>query len=233
MDELFNKIFELFREDKIIIHEIKGAKDVKDMIKVIKKYRLLSYIKSMEDISVNLKIDLSKTILNYSKYDKFVLFFRDSRRKDLLRIINNKNNGENIDDINVLFTNIENKVNKMDKDEKKALINDFFESIKRFKGIFKTEGFSFDSWFYNDYTLLIGYTYLKEFEKEYGQYDEKSRKFLRQLSDAFNRAIEGFNELSNEWKNVYKSLKTHKSDKEWVHKFFFVEVPQNINFKFD
>ena len=53
------------------------------------------------------------------------------------------------------------------------------------------------------------------------------------MFDAFNRAIEGFNELSNEWKNVYKSLKTHKSDKEWVHKFFFVEVPQNINFKFD
>lgn len=175
MEVLFNKIFELFREDKIMIHEIEGAKDVKDMIKVINKYRLLSYIKSMEDISVNLKIELSKTILNYSKYDKFILFFRDSRRKELLRIINNKNNGEHIDDINGLFTNIENKVNKMDKDEKKALINDFFESIKRFKGIFKTEGFSFDSWFYNEYILLIGYMYLKEFEKEYGQYEEKSK----------------------------------------------------------
>ena len=116
----------------------------------------------------------------------------------------------------------------MNEDEKKQMVSDFFESIKRYKGNFNTEGFPFDSWFYNEYTLLVGYTYLKEFEKEYGQYDEKSKKFLRQLSDSFNNAIEGFGALGQEWKDVYKSLKSHKSEKEWVHKYFFVEIPQNI-----
>lgn len=229
MDELFNKIYELFREDKIVAHEIEGAKDVKEIIKVIEKYKLLSYIKSIEDISVNLKIELSKIILSYSKYDKYIWFFRDKRRKELLNIISNKNNGKNIDDIDSFYIQIENQVNKMKKDDRKRMINDFFDSIKRFKGSFNTEGFSFDAWFYNEYTLLVGYTYLKTFEKEYGQYDEKSKKFLRQLSDAFNKAIDGFKELGNEWKNVYKSLKSHKSDKQWVHKYFFVEVPKKLN----
>jgi hypothetical protein len=226
MDDLFNKIYELFREDKILTHEIEGAKEVKEIIKIIEKYKLLSYIKSIEDIGVNLKIELSKTILSYAKYDKYAWFFRDSRRKQLISIINSKNNGKYINDIDDFYSMIEKKVNKMNKDDKKELITDFFESIKRFKGIFNTEGFSFDAWFYNEYTLLVGYSFLKEFEKEYGQYDEKTKKFLRELSDSFNKAIEGFLELSNEWKNVYKSLKSHKSDKEWVHKFFFVEVPQ-------
>lgn len=229
MDELFNKIYELFREDKIVTHEIEGAKDVKELIKVIQKYKLLSYIKNIEDISVNLKIELSKIILSYSKYDKYIWFYRDSRRKELLNIISNKHNGKNIDDINNFFIEIGNQIDKMKKEDKKNLINDFFDSIKRFKGSFNTEGFSFDAWFYNEYTLLVGYTYLKRFEKEYGQYDEKSIKFLRQLSDAFNNAIEGFKELNSEWKNVYKSLKSHKSDKEWVHKYFFVEVPKELN----
>lgn len=226
MDDLFNKIYELFKGDKIVTHEIEGAKDVKEIMKVLDKYKLLSYIKSIEDIGVNLKIELSKTILSYAKYDKFIWFFRDSRRKDLLNIINNKMNGKNIEDIEECYSIIENKIKKMSRDDKKGLIIDFFESIKRYKGIFNTEGFSFDVWFYNEYTLLVCYLYLKGCEKEYGQYDEKSKKFLTQLSDSFNKAIEGFLELSNEWKNVYKSLKSHKSDKEWVHKYFFVEVPK-------
>ena len=229
MDDLFNKIYELFLEDKIVTHEIEGAKNVEEIIKVIKKYKLLSYIKGMEDLSVNLKIELSKIILSYSKYDKFIWLFRDSRRKDLLKIINNKNNGKQIDSIDNLFEEIEIKIKKMSSNDKKKLIKDFFESIKSYKGSFNTEGFSFDPWFYNEYTLLVGYTYLKNFEKEYGQYDEKSKKFLRQISDAFNEAIEAFQNLYKEWKDVYKSLKAHKSDKEWVHKFFFVEIPQKIN----
>ena len=100
-------------------------------------------------------------------------------------------------DINDFYSNIGSKVNKMSSDNKKVLIIDFFESIKRFKRIFNTEGFSFDASFYNEYTILIGYSYLKKFR----QYDEKSKTFLRQLSNSFNKEIEGFLELSNEWKD--------------------------------
>ena len=228
MDELFKKMNELFLEDKILTHEIEGANDVEDIIKILQNYRLLSYIKYMEDISVNLKIGLSKTILSYSRYDKFVWFYRDSRRKKLLKLIKEKNDGMPVNDIDGLFARIEGKIKEMNSDDKKNLINDFFDSIKRYERSFNTDGFEFNPWFYNDYTLLVGYTYLKEFEKEYGQYDEKSKRFLRQLSDTFNNAIDSFGELSKEWKNVYKSLKSHKSDKEWVQKYFFVEVPKAI-----
>ena len=39
-------------------------------------------------------------------------------------------------------------------------------------------------------------------------------------------AIEGFLELSKDWAKTYQSLKAHNSDKLWINKFFFVEVPK-------
>ena len=48
-------------------------------------------------------------------------------------------------------------------------LQEFFNSIKRFKGVLDTEDFNFDVYFYCEYTLLVGYSYLKEFEKDYGQ----------------------------------------------------------------
>ena len=70
---------------------------------------------------------------------------------------------------------------------------------------------------------------LKRFENEIGQYDDKSKNFLRELCTSLNRAIEGFLDLSKEWESTYKSLKAHKSDKDWVNKYFIVEVPKASN----
>ena len=39
-----------------------------------------------------------------------------------------------------------------------------------------------------------------------------------------NEAIDGFNQLSIEWKEIYASLKAHKSDKEWVNKYFMIDL---------
>ena len=109
---------------------------------------------------------------------------------------------------------------------KKEFVKEFFSSIERFKGVFKTSGFNFDAYWYNEYTLLVGYTLLKKFEKEYGQYDEKSKQFLRELCSSLNKAIDGFLELSKDWESTYKSLKAHKSDKIWINKYFIVEIPK-------
>ena len=226
MDKLFRKIYDIFVKLKISIHEIENANDVKEMKEKIEKYELLGNIKTLEDIHINIKINSSKSILSYSKYDCFVIFFRDSRRKELLEQINKLNNGPNIEDIEDEYRSIENEVKKIK--DKKDVVEEFFHSIKRFKGTFETEGFEFDAYWYNEYTLLVGYMYLKRFEnqKEFGQYDDKSKKFLRKLGTSINNSIDGFLELSKEWESTYKSLKEHKSDKEWINRYFIVELPK-------
>ena len=224
LDQLFKKMYELFCDKKISITEIESATNVTEMQQRMKKFELLENLSKLEDIFIRIKINSSKAILSYSKYDWFVPFFRDRRRKNLLKEINELNQGKSIDNIDSLFSNIEDKVKKI-KDQKE-FIQEFFNSIKRFKGVFETEGFNFDAYFYNEYTLLCGYSYLKDFEREYGQYDEKSKKFLRQFVKSLNEAIDGFDKISKDWVETYASLKAHKSDKEWVNRYFIIDLPK-------
>ena len=226
IDKLFDKIFKIFMEDKISIHDIENSIDIGELKKNVEKFELLEKVKYIEDIHINCKIEASKLILSYSNLGIFEPFFRDSKRKELLKEINkiyNKNSYQNNEDIDRLFLEIEKKIK--DIKDKKAVINEFFHSIKRLKGYFNTEGFNFDAYWYNETTLLFGYLYLKEFDVEYGEYDEKTKKYLKEYSCSLNEAIDGFQELSKEWEDTYKSLKSHQSDKEWVNRFFIVDLP--------
>ena len=141
--------------------------------------------------------------------------------------MNEKSNGPKIEDIDNLFSNIESEIKKLTSDDKQKISSEFFESIKKYKGIFDTEGFPFDPWFYNEYTFLVGVLYMKKIlKKDHGKYDEQCKNFLKKLSTSLNTSIDAFGELADEWKEIYASLKTHKSDKEWVNKFFIVEIPK-------
>ena len=189
-----------------------------------KKYTLLQHIKNIEDISINLKINASKKILDTSRtlmWWKLFFVNRDAKRKQLLKEIQKLYNKSDVEDIEQLYSRLEYKVkNSNDKET----ISKFFKSIERFKGFFKTEGFLFDAWYYNDFTISIGYNYLIEFDKEYGQYDDKSKNFIKEFSLSLNKAIDSFEEMSKEWKDVYNELKNHKTNKGWVKRFFIVEA---------
>ena len=222
LDQLFKKMYELFLDKKIFISEIESSTNIKEIKERMSKFELLQNICKQEDIFINNKIISSRTILSYSKYDWFNKFSVDQRRKKLLQEINKLNHGDYISNMDSLFSNIQNKVKNIKN--KSSVIEEFFNSIRRFKGVFETEGFDFDAYFYNEDTLLFGYIYLKEFESDYGQYDEKTKKFLRKFTNSMNEAIDGFNILSNDWKETYISLKNHKSDKEWVNKYFMIDL---------
>ena len=120
---------------------------------------------------------------------------------------------------------LKDELNKL-KNKKEEVAN-FFSGIEKFKNSFKTDGFNFNAYFYNEKTLLIGYLYLKQFKSELGEYDDIFKNFILELSMAFNESIEGFKKLENDWKKVYESLKDHESNQEWVNQFFFVDIPKN------
>ena len=48
---------------------------------IIAKFELLENITKLEDMFIHIKINSSKPKLSYAKYDWFIAFFRDSRRK--------------------------------------------------------------------------------------------------------------------------------------------------------
>ena len=222
MDELFQNIYNIFKNEKITTNEILNSSDMKSFIDNIQKYSLLHHIQKIEDISINLKIEASKKILDTSRklmWWKFSFFNRDSKRKELLKEIQKLYKKD--EDIDNLYSRLEYKVKNLNE---KETISKFFKSIERFKGTFKTEGFLFDAWYYNDYTISIGYNYLIEFEKEYTHYDDNSKNFIKEFSLSINKAIDSFEEISKEWKDVYDELKSHKTNKGWVKRFFIVEA---------
>jgi hypothetical protein len=222
MDELFQKIYDIFKNEKITTNEILNSSDINSFIENIRKYSLLHHIQNIEDISINLKIQASKNILDTSR-DIWWTFFtsRDNKRKLLLKDIQRLYNKSDVEDIEELYSRLEKKVKNLNE---KETISKFFKSIERFRGFFKTEGFLFDAWYYNDFTISIGYNYLIEFDKEYGQYDDKSKNFIKEFSLSLNKAIDSFEEISKEWKEVYDELKSHKTKKGWVKRFFIVEA---------
>jgi len=104
-------------------------------------------------------------------------------------------------------------------------VKDFFDSMEQLKGE-KTKDFNYNAWFYNEYTIAIASTYLEKLLKiaqDLGLLDEKIKNFIIEFSNALNKAIDGFNSLSIEWKKNYEDIKSCKTEHEWIKKFFILE----------
>ena len=221
MDELFKKIYDIFQSKKISINEIKNSKNIDELLDNIGKYDLLSNIRKIEDIQLNFKISISNTILSWSQYDYFVLFNREDRRKKLLKKIAEELQ-DNVTDFDKLYSELENIIKKK---KIKDIVKDFFDSMEQLKGE-KTKDFNYNAWFYNEYTIAIASTYLEKLQKivqDLGLLDEKIKNFTIEFSNVLNKAIDGFNFLSIEWKKNYEDIKSCKTEHEWIKKFFILE----------
>lgn len=222
MDKLFKRIHEMFEKHKISIIELEKNIDNYKLIDFVKKYELLEHFRRVEDEYIYIIINSARLILSYGKTSLFGLFFKENKRKELLEQLISMNS-DKYKDTDSLYNKIEDQINQIkNKDE---VVNDFFNSLLNMRKYFDTSEIDFEA-FYNNHTILIGYFCLKEFEKEYGQYDLKTTEYLKELGGKLNVAIDGFFEISKEWENIYKSLKEHKSNEEWLNKYFIVKIPK-------
>ena len=217
IDELFHKIYQIFGNETIYINHIENKSNLKELRENIKKINLLSKLINIFDNLVNIKIECSKLILSYSKKGFFNLF-KKSRRIELLSEIRQINKGESIYFMEDKLHEIDQKIGEINN--KEDVINEFFDSMRKFKAIYDTAGFDFDTTSYDEHTLLLGYLQFNEFESIYGYYDDKTKKFIIELSKSYNDAINGFEKISTEWKKVYKHLDYKYSNEEWIIKFF-------------
>jgi len=113
IDNLFRKIYEIFKEHKVSIYEIESTK-IQEFISNIGKYKLLKNFKQTLFILVNKKIECSKLILSYSKEDFYVLLLKNKRRKELLCKINEIFGGKKNEDIDVLYSEINDEINHLE-----------------------------------------------------------------------------------------------------------------------
>ena len=103
----------------------------------------------------------------------FIKFYANLNQKNLI-----EKNYENIycleelkankflsicDSIDEVYQQIESKLQNQNLTE---IQKKFFESIKDYEDFLDSSGFPFDVYWYNEDTLAMGYTYMKEFEKD-------------------------------------------------------------------
>ena len=226
MDILLKKIYDLYSNNTINVYDIDVAKNEAEIIKSIEKYKTLEYIHKFIKFHINKKIEASKLILSYSYQDYFVWLMKNKRRNELIEKINELYERKSISNIDEVRENFKNKVDKIEN--KNKIIKEYLESIKNFKDIFEEDGYDLDSSNYNENTFLIGYLFLTQFLNESNKNIISLKKSLKEYCISFNKSINIFKELSFEWEKVYQSLKEHKSDSEWINKFFIVEIPEKI-----
>ena len=207
MDSLFNKIYEVFKSQKINFNEIEKSTNEKQMMNFIGNYKLLEKMKIRLDININLKIHASNIILSYSKNSKKNKFFDmliKKKEKEMLNKISKIYDADKTDiDIDNILLNIKNQINNMDKLDKDILIENIFNSLKTFENIFFISDFDLTPYYYDKHIVLIGAVYLKNFEKEFGEYNEKTKIYLKGYCSILNKAIDGFNLIANEWTSIY------------------------------
>jgi len=227
MDSLFTKIYNLFNQDKISTYEIENTKNTEEIIDKIKKIKSFEKITNFINFHINKKLQVSKLILSYSYQDYFVWLMKDKRRNELIDKINILYKGDKIFDIDELREELKIKVDKIE--DKNIIINEYLKSIIPFKNILENDGYYLDSSKYNETTFLIGYLFSSQYLNKYNQNFINLKNSLKEYCTSFNKAIDGINELSKEWKIVYESLNIHKSDSEWINKFFIVDLPKDID----
>ena len=105
--------------------------------------------------------------------------------------------------------------------------SNFFQSIKDYEDFLDSSGFPFDVYWYNEDTLAMGYTYMKEFEKDSLILEKNLSYLILNYAKALNKGIEDLRILSEEWESIYNDIDKGESDKDWVRRFFNLKKKLN------
>jgi len=160
------------------------------------------------------RISLSKFILSHAKKDFWKnitilgLFSQTSRRKEMVGAIIKeyeeiKDDADLWKKVEEKFSELEKKLEKMDLKEE---VNNFFQSMKDYKSILEANGFDFNASFYNEYTVAMGLSLMKEYEENTILFDRNSAKLLKDFARGINNGIQGLKRLSEEWEEILNSV---------------------------
>ena len=207
LDDLFNKIYEIFNKYKIEMNKVENISTIQELQTFLNENKLLNQFKDKNDLVITLKSKAAKYILKYSE-----TIFYTEKEKDIKNMIHKIYNlYYNDDDEENFYEEIIGQ--KFGIVEIFQLYDDFFNNLSFLKTLDKSNNFTFYKSLHDKEIIAKGYYCSKKLEERFShdpnlfiKDNKPNLSLIRNLCSTLNKAIDSFKIESNEFKNVYQLL---------------------------
>ena len=207
LDNLFDKIYEIFKKYKIEVKNIENISSIKELITFFNENKLYNQFKNKNDMIITLKSKAAKIIIKYSNNIIYGLY----KEKAIKMMIHDIYNLYYVQGEEKFYENIIEK--KLDILEIEDLYNGFFNNLYVLSYIDKSNNFNFFKSLHDKETIAIGYNCSKQLEEKISKdpnlfiiNNKPNLKLFQNLCSNMNNVIDSFKIESNEFKKIYKLL---------------------------
>lgn len=206
LDCLFYKIHSIFKKYIENLVLIKTDNKVSFMER-ISENKLFSEIIKREDIKFYLKIEASKLIIN-AAMQVFWSIYRESKREKMIKDLISLYFGSKIIKGIGFFEDFMKKIFEMvieiqiKKDGPKFYSDLFFEDLRKINNIYEFN-FDYDVFFYNTYTIAVGYLVIQNLETFLNKEEENFENSLKNAVASYTAAIEAVKLIGDDFKKNY------------------------------
>ena len=217
LDDLFNKIYEIFQKYKIDIKTIEKITSIEDMLSFLGENKLYSQFREKNDFFLTLKSKSSQYILKYSQS----IFYNIRKEKDKKEMITKIYSLYYDKGFEEFYDSINKDI--LTGDKITELYEDFFNNLKILKTLDKFNDFFLFKSLHDKEAIAIGNNCIKKLEEKINQDPnlfiqnyKPNLNMIKNLCSSINTAIDSFKITSDEFKNVYNLLdnKNNKLDSD-------------------
>lgn len=207
LDTLFYKIHSIFQNYIPKNISSMGENRLK-FKKMISQNKLLVDILNKENLKIYLKIEASRIVLNKSR-EIFFSIFRESKREDMIKQIIHLYFGEDskkILDYNDFKNNfIKDSFEAEIKVKGEKFISSlFFDDIKNINNEYEFD-LDYNVYFYNEYTICIGYLCINYLETLLNENVESFEKSIKNACSSYQKAIFAIKDIGDYFKKEYQN----------------------------
>ena len=206
LDELYSGIYDDFSKSIIELKDIKEIQSVESLFELFGNNKLYNHFKSINDIFISLRSELSNLILYYGKLNRLSIFNKEKNMKKMADLIYNRCTGEKCE-------KIEEYLNQLSSDEN---IDKIFDEFNKNLDILRSYKQNIHSMYFykiiHDHkTLALGYLCLNDLRKLFEsnpnifvENDKINSDLIINLCSSMEKAIKGFDSLAKKYKKYYE-----------------------------
>lgn len=207
LDDLFNKIYEIYKDKKIDLKSIDEIDSIPQLFSFLSKNKLYNQFQNKNDFILSLKSKCSKYILKYSK----TIIYKMNEEKDIKEMIHKIYSLFYDEDFIDFYNTIIGK--KFSEEESEILYNEFFNNLEILKNLNKMKAFYFFKSLHDKETIVIGNYCMKKLEEKFKddpnifiKDNKPNLNSIKKCCSSLNEAIDSFQIIAKEFKNVYNIL---------------------------
>ena len=217
LDKLFNKIYQIFKDEIIDMKEIDKITSVPQLFNFLNENKMYNQFKNKNDFVLTLKASAFKIILKYSK-SILTRYNKESDIQKMIKEIYNLFYDDKVEEKTFINSILEKK---FEEDEKEQLCDDFYNNSFVLKNMDKLSDFSFFKSLQNKDIICIGNYCMKTLESRFKNdpnlfiIDNKPNlKIIKRCCESLNKAINSFEQLSKEFHDIYEELYNKKNEEK-------------------